>query len=242
MLAKVLKSHAAAASVPYSIPSIGDPKPNTIGVNELVLPAVHKFDHATTTAESEYVDDLTADDILQNARNEAARIIAQAEEHSAIIEQVASDKAAHEARQNFETEIADRVADLRNELADTIAKIGSLATQMTANVEADIVELAIQIAKKVVVREVTIDREIALTLVKVSLAKLHNRSVAKVHLNPEDFTFVSSHIDKLDFRGSLELVEDRSISLGGCLIHTETGDIDARIESQFDEISHGLLN
>jgi len=89
---------------------------------------------------------------------------------------------------------------------------------------------------------VTIDREIALTLVKVSLGKLHNRSIAEVHLNPEDYAFVQAHLEKLDFRGSLELVEDRSISVGGCLIHTETGEIDARIKSQFDEIAYGLLN
>ena len=127
-------------------------------------------------------------------------------------------------------------------LANTIAEVGSLGSEMAASVEHELLELAIQIAKKIVAREVTIDREIALTLVKVSLAKLHNRSIAEVHLNPEDYSFVKNHLDKLDFRGKIDLVEDKSISVGGCLIHTETGDIDARIESQFDEISHGLLN
>ena len=99
----------------------------------------------------------------------------------------------------------------------------------------------LQVADSVGDREVTIDREIAFTLVKVSLGKLHDRAVAEVHLSPEDFTYVQAHREKLDFRGSLDLVEDRSISVGGCLIHTESGDIDARIESQFEEIAHGLM-
>ena len=120
-------------------------------------------------------------------------------------------------------------------------KIVGLQAKSQTAVGNELVELALDIAKKIVGREVTIDREIALTLVKVSLEKLHNRARAQVHLHPEDFAYVESHREKLDFHGSLEIIEDRSISVGGCLIHTETGDIDARIESQFDEIAHGLL-
>ena len=103
------------------------------------------------------------------------------------------------------------------------------------------VELALEIAKKVVGREVSLDREIALTLVKVSLKRLNSRAAAQVHLSPDDFAFVDAHREKLDFHGSLEIIEDRSVSPGGCLVRTDTGDIDARIESQFDEISHGLI-
>ncbi|CAN5363138.1 hypothetical protein BH10ACI2_BH10ACI2_06530 [soil metagenome] len=246
MLAKVIKSGTeSSVSLPFSIPTIGAEKEPSYGLGEFVLPSVDAFEYQAGPIDTDWTAEttgsLTADDILQHARDEAARIIAQAEEHSAIIEQVAADKAEHAAQANLEAKIADRVAGLRTQLAETIAKVGQLSSQMTANVEQDLVELALQIAKKVVAREVTIDREIALTLVKVSLGKLHNRSVAEVHLNPEDIAYVKGHIDKLDFRGSLELVEDKSISVGGCLIHTETGDIDARIESQFDEISHGLL-
>lgn len=241
MLAKVFKQHPASASLPFMVPTLGESKTPANGVGEFVLPTIDAFQYVSHPV-TEAIDDLTDEDIVQNARDQAARIIAQAEEHAAIIKQVAGDKAAHAAEANLETEIAEKVADLRQQLTETIAKVGAMSSQMTANVETDLVELALQIAKKIVVREVTIDREIALTLVKVSLGKLHNRSVAEVHLNPEDFNFVQGNIDKLDFRGSLNLVEDKSISVGGCLIHTETGDIDARIESQFDEISHGLLN
>ena len=246
MLARVLKRQAGAAFAPYSIPVLGQSRAVSNGVNEFVLPEIDAFQYVSQSVDDAAMDvsrdDMSAEDILQSARDEAARIIARAEENSSIIQQIASDKSAHAAHLDIDAEIADRVADLRLQLAETIVKISALAGEMTANIEHELVELALQIAKKVVVREVTIDREIALTLVKVSLAKLHNRSVAEVHLNPDDFIYVKSHTDKLNFRGSLDLIEDKSITIGGCLIHTETGDIDARIESQFDEISHGLLN
>jgi flagellar assembly protein FliH len=245
MLAKVLKAAAAAGSMPFSIPLIGGEGSQftSSGIQQFTVPELEPLEYVSTPEQYDLpADDLTADEFLARAQDEAARIITQAEEHAAIIEQVASDKAVQKAKAELEAEHAEMFAGLRTQLADTIAEVGAIGSDLEASVEHELVELAIQIAKKVVAREVTIDREVALTLVKVSLAKLHNRSIAEIHLNPEDYSFVKNHLDKLDFRGKIDLVEDKSISIGGCLIHTETGDIDARIESQFDEISHGLLN
>lgn len=244
MLAKVLKATAAAGSMPLSIPVIGGggTLAHSGGVQDLIIPELEPLEYSNEPAAFELEEDLTADELFLRAQEEAARVIAQAEEHAAVIEQIASDKAVQKAKMQFEADNAENLAELRRQFANSIAEVGSLSSEIANSVEHELVELAIQIAKKVVAREVTIDREIALTLVKVSLAKLHNRSVAEIHLNPEDYVFVREHLDKLDFRGKIDLVEDKSISLGGCLIHTETGDIDGRIESQFDEISHGLMN
>lgn len=231
--------------MPISIPMIGGDGTQSApsGVRQLTVPELEPFEFIEEPEQFEAVEqDLTADELLERAQEEAARILAQAEEHAAIIEQVASDKAVQKAKSELAAENEAVFAELRMRLADTIAEVGAIGEDMTANVEEELVELAIQIAKKIVAREVTIDREVALTLVKVSLAKLHNRSIAEVHLNPEDHEFVKNRLDQLNFRGKINLVEDKSIAIGGCLIHTETGDIDARIESQFDEISHGLLN
>lgn len=231
--------------MPISIPMIGGDGTQSApsGVRQLTVPELEPFEFIEEPEQFEAVEqDLTADELLERAQEEAARILAQAEEHAAIIEQVASDKAVQKAKSELAAENEAVFAELRMRLADTIAEVGAIGEDMTANVEEELVELAIQIAKKIVAREVTIDREVALTLVKVSLAKLHNRSIAEVHLSPEDHEFVKNRLDQLNFRGKIDLVEDKSIAIGGCLIHTETGDIDARIESQFDEISHGLLN
>lgn len=245
MLARVLKNQETARFTPFTIPELGKPNSQTQNVNAFILPDLAELQTENKEEESQQeilVAPPDIEEILQQAQTEAARIIAQAEENSQIIAQVAHDQAVHEVQQKFEAEVAEKVTEIRNQLVETIAEISKLANEITNRVEPQLIELALQIAKKIVGREVTIDREIALTLVKVSLGKLHNRSIAEVHLNPADFAFVQTHQEKLNFRGSLELVEDKTISVGGCLVHTETGDIDARIESQFDEIAHGLFS
>ena len=245
MSAKVIKSVQPLDVVPFSIPSIGEPaSENQSGA--FIVPA---FDPSAFSAAAAapapilapLADASTPEDIIENARREAARILAEAEEGKDLIEQAAKERALIDAAAEMENEIAARLGEVRSELADTIGNLAGLSAEIITHVESDLVELALQIAKKVVRREVTIDREIALTLVRVSLGKLHQRTAVEVHLNPEDLNFVKNHLDSLDFRGALNLVEDPSITLGGCLIHTDTGDIDGRVESQFDEIAVGLL-
>lgn len=240
MLAKVVKKQAAVRVSPFSFPQIGEAKFQTKGVDGFVVPEVLEFSPAEN-AENEPEIAPPFEDVQQTAREEAARIIAQAEADREMIEQAAYERAVQKARETIDLEVQAKADELRAQLAETIEQISVLSNEIAERSEIELVELALEIARKIVGREVTIDREVALTLVKISLAKLHNRTFAKVHLHPQDFAYLEAHRERVNFHGSLELVEDRSISPGGCLVHTETGDIDARIESQFDEIAHGLL-
>lgn len=256
MLARVVKKEAAEnLFIPFSIPEVGSGKKDYEGVapfifSEIIteipikeeeIPAEEIIEEEIIEPEVEKIPMPNVEEILQNARDEAAQIIAEAEEQSVIMAEAARDRLTSEIRIELEAEMNNKIDELRNQFSSSIEHVSSLSSQIIAQTETEMVELALEIAKKVVGREVTIDREVALTLVKISLAKLHNRTFAKVLLNPEDFAYIQSHLEKADFHGSIELVEDRSISLGGCLIQTETGEIDARIESQFDEIAYGLL-
>lgn len=243
MLAKVVKKHAATAFTPFSLPEIGADSESFEENSNFMFPNAALLEPVETpvdfaSAESE---ELTVENIIQNARDEAARIVAQAEKDREMIEQAAREKGMQFVQNTIDSEVAAQMGELRTRLTETIDQISAMREQIVAGSESELVELAIEIANKIVAREVTIDREIALTLVKVSLKRLNSRTAARVHLHPDDFAFVQSHREKLDFHGSLDFVEDRSITVGGCLIRTDTGDIDARIESQFDEIAHGLL-
>ncbi len=242
--AKVVKKHAAERFRSFTIPEIGQGHNSSETKSGFTFPELNNLELIEEKVEivrERKIQAFTEEDILREARDEAARIIAQAEKDKEMIEQAAKEKGLQFAQGKIDAEVVLRVNQMRDELSLTIEKIAGLNAEITAGAEEQLVELALEIAKKIVQREVSIDREIALTLVKVSLKRLNNRATAQVHLSSDDFAFVQSHREKLDFHGSLEIIEDRSISVGGCLIRTETGDIDARIESQFEEIAHGLL-
>jgi flagellar assembly protein FliH len=184
------------------------------------------------TAQNTHTDDPEA---------EANKIIADAKNRAAEIER----QALHQGRAMLQAEIAAGVASIvdpmREELARTLDEISGLRASITEQAEADLVKLALEIAKKVVHREVTIDKEIVVTLAGIGLSRVHDRTAAAIHLHPEDFAYLTAQRERIETGHVLELVEDRSISRGGCLIHTEMGDVDARIEQQFAEIERAFL-
>ena len=191
---------------------------------------------AEQAANSQYEHDEVTD-----ANAEAERIIAEAQAAAKQVKEDARARGMAEARAAVEEELALMVEPLRQLLAQTVEEVSSLRPSIVERAERDMVKLAIEIAKKVVHREVTIDNDVALTLARVALGRIHNRAQARVHLHPDDFAYVAKHLDRLTTGSSLELVEDRAVSRGGCLVETEMGDMDARIEQQFEELERSFL-
>ena len=159
----------------------------------------------------------------------------------AQIEEAARQKAEQEIQEKIDEAVEVRVNEIQNALAESIEKLASAKDDISAQIEKELVTLAIKIAQKIVGQEIGLDESIALEMTKRSLKQIDSRALAEVHLNPEDLTFVQEKQGEIDFHGSLKLIEDQSVTKGGCLVHTETGDLDARIESQFEEIVEGLL-
>jgi flagellar assembly protein FliH len=176
-----------------------------------------------------------------DAASEAEKIIAQAKAKAAEIIQEANDNAQQLIAQEVSAEIVRSIDPWRTQLTTTLGEIDVLRSEIAMRSERELVRLAIEIAKKVVHREVTIDNEIVMTLARIGLSRMHNRIAATIHLNPDDLQFVEAHRERLEAGHTLDLVEDRSIGRGGCLLHSEMGDVDARIEQQFAEIERAFL-
>lgn len=177
----------------------------------------------------------------KQAEVEAEQIIARARSLATEIENEARQNSSRLISAEVDKEITLTVGPWHEQLSDTLEQLSDLRTAITSCVERELVHLAIEIAKKVVHREVTIDNEIVMTLARIGIARLHNRVAATIHLHPDDFVYVTTHRESLDAGHALELVEDRSIGRGGCLVQTEMGDVDTRIEQQFAEIERAFL-
>lgn len=172
---------------------------------------------------------------------DVGRLISEAQARAEQIEREARERGLSDARARADAELSRLAEPLRRQLSQTIEEVANLHASMAERAERDLVKLAIEIAKKIVHRQVTVDSEVALTLARVALARIHNRAQAKIYLHPDDFAYVTKHLDRLSQGTSVELAEDRSISRGSCLIETEMGDIDARIEQQFAELERSFL-
>lgn len=127
--------------------------------------------------------------------------------------------------------------------ADSFVEISSLKPSLYAQAEHEVVKLAIEIARKIVHREIQVDRNIIQTFVRVALSHVTEKSSVKVNLNPVDYKYVMECRDELGQTEGSDLLfqSDNSIEQGGCLVETKCGNIDARIEEKFREVEHAFF-
>lgn len=132
----------------------------------------------------------------------------------------------------------------RLQLTETIHNVEKLQPQLYRQAEEELVRLACEIGAKIVHREITLDKSILSTLVRVSMEKLSRAKTARIHLHPDDYRFLTAaQADGVDpaFGPGVVLVEDNDVEPGGCMVETELGTADARIDSQLHEITDTLL-
>lgn len=109
----------------------------------------------------------------------------------------------------------------------------------------DILEISLDIAKKIIKKEVNQDPEIILETVKEilgGLSKDETKLILKV--NPAQTMMLKNQVPEIVSSAGLEakvvIIPDESIMEGGCLLTTTNGVIDATIETQTDIISEAL--
>ena len=180
-----------------------------------------------------------------NANEQAELILRQARLKAAEIEKEAYEKGFSEGERAGRETGEKMVEAVLKQYTQTLEELKGLRRSLLTGSEREVVRLSLEVAKKVVKREVCVDEELILALVKVALSRLADQSLMTVRVNPKDGQSIVHYRDVPGHRDSwhdgIKLVEDPLITRGGCLIETESGVIDARVEEQFREIEKGFF-
>lgn len=137
-----------------------------------------------------------------------------------------------------------RVDPLINSFNQGLEQLKNIRREIHQKIEKEVAQLALSIARKIVCHEVKTTQETVVCVAREALSRVENPAKIKVKLNPADLQFIQdtksqlSHF--LDDVESIRFEAEDSIQSGGCLIETDMGDIDARIEKQFQAIEESF--
>ena len=182
---------------------------------------------------------------LGHTNDEIELMLRQARMKAAEIEKEAYEKGFSEGERAGRETGEKMVEAVLKQYAQTLEELKGLRRNLLTGSEREVVRLSLEVARKVVKREVCVDEELILALVKVALSRLADQSVMTVRVNPKDCQSILHFRESPGHRDSwhdgIKLVEDPLITRGGCLIETDSGVIDARVEEQFREIEKGFF-
>jgi flagellar assembly protein FliH len=125
-------------------------------------------------------------------------------------------------------------------------RIEEARAEIIAAAKRELAGLALLAARKVAKTVCEGQREAAAENIKAALSKVKTAGKITVRVNLADLEASASRIDEfkrlLESSAAIRIVEDPAIEVGGCLVETESGEIDARISSQFAELARQWSN
>lgn len=200
-----------------------------------------KQNEAHVISEQAKVD---ASRIIQDANSEKAKIESESE---SIRDAAYKEGYAKGYDEGFEKSFADSNNDLtklseqlRKILGETINK----RNEIIDAAESQVIEVAVLIAKRVVKMLTERDKGIVVRNIQEALRRIKGRTKVTIRVNIDDLEVSARHRDEfyqmLDKIEGVAVLEDPNVDIGGCMIETDFGDIDARINTQLNEIETAI--
>ena len=127
-------------------------------------------------------------------------------------------------------------------LSRSIEETAGLRARLRREAEADLVRLALAIARRILRRELSIDPDALHGLVLAALDKLQSQEICRVRVHPAQASLVSACLGQVRSASPVEVIADPSAEPGAVIFETDRGNLDASLESQLKEIERGLAD
>ena len=114
--------------------------------------------------------------------------------------------------------------------------------ELILNMDKEVLNLALNIAQKLILKEIERDPEILLRLIREALNYIAEGTELNIKVNPEEYKFLKENLLKhIPPSQKIKLIPDESISKGGIFIETSLGVIDATFEKRWKKLLETLL-
>ena len=168
--------------------------------------------------------------------------IAQLEQEIPQREQRAFEAGFRKGESAGQDQAMGRLDPVAEQLARTVADLSQSRRKLRRDAEQDVVKLALAIARRILHRELSMDPEAILGVVKAALQKLEGREVDRVRVHPENADIVRKHVERLGRSQRLEVAADPRLDRGAVVFETACGDLDVSVDTQLEEIQRGLVD
>jgi flagellar assembly protein FliH len=144
-----------------------------------------------------------------------------------------------------EREMRPQLQQLQDRIERFDAIMATLAQplqQLDAEVETQLLQLALTVGRHLVRRELRIEPAQVIAIIRETVALLPaSARDVRVHLHPEDAAIVREKLATPTGERAWTIAEDPVMSRGGCRVTTETAHIDARLETRIGSVISSLL-
>lgn len=197
----------------------------------------------------------TYNDLLDKAKSQAASIINDAQyEASAIIDDAIEESKAKSRkieedarRKGYEKGYQEGIEEGRKQYRNLMKELQKERQcardeyqRIINNIEADAVQLVLEVSKKIICEEFSERKELILELIRQGFDKSMYKDSVVLKVSPEDYQIVVENKIALcaavPGMGELEIRNDPNLPPASCIIETPQGSVDAGLDTRFSRI------
>lgn len=227
--------------LPRVIKQVGGP------IEDWVVPPRIDYHYVPEEAERYFpIQDLNqeAEDILANARYEAEKMLAETNQRILIMEQETYQQAYKKGEQDAWQAQQKAQEEFYQSTRKILQEVEAIRTQIYRDTEKEIVELTIDIAEKLVCRQLELKPETIVDIAKDACTQAKECEMVIIYVEPDQFESIKARQDEIAAQlyksKRLKIIADPGITLGGCRIETELGYIDATITTMLKQLDKVL--
>ena len=164
-------------------------------------------------------------------------LVSRAQEEAENIKKSAFDE-------GYRTGLAKAAADIE-EFKEKIKEFMGAPKEVFEYIAPDILEISVDISKKIIKKELEGDPQILLDLITDVLKNAaKNETKVNIRVNPQAVAFLKDSLPTVTYEYGIEakinIISDPSIEYGGCVFQTNNGIVDASIDTQLEIIKKAL--
>lgn len=131
----------------------------------------------------------------------------------------------------------------RRRLVAAIESLAALRDQMLRDSDAQVVDLALAIARELALGAADQDRQVAARLASAALEELGRSTRLVMRISPVDRAEIDAWLAALPDRAShptIALIEDGALAPGELIAETDLGRVDARLETRLAQVARAI--
>ena len=131
---------------------------------------------------------------------------------------------------------------LRESLRRTLAFLARPAEYLEAQIEEELLALALAVARQILRREIQTDPRHLIGLIRHAVRQLPaTQTTIHIHLHPDDARVVRPVLHEDEAHAQWDIVDDPAVARGDCEVTTDSSHIDAGIDALVARLSAELL-
>jgi flagellar assembly protein FliH len=150
-----------------------------------------------------------------------------------------------EGKVQAELDLQVQIEEMMKEARGVLEEAYVAKDQIIQEAEPFLVDLACGIAEKVIDKQLSVEPEHTLELIRQNLSRKREQGMITLCVAPDQFSFVQAAREELalaiDSQAELQILPDATVKDKGCVIRSSFGSVDARIDTQLSEIKKELI-